>query len=287
LLGAAILRSETKWNESARLIDTVSSIGRSPRYSPAFRAVAEKVDIPPIRLQQIVATSRVNQIENLIHNMHSLWRKDWRPQLEISGREYLDEALSKGKGAVLWVAHFAFASLFTKMALFQAGYRISHISRPEHGVSKSRFGIRYLNWFRCKAENRYLKLRIVHSRHHPQLTKEAALAALSRNEVLSITVGAWEGRHLATGELFGSHYTVSTGAPGLAFLGGATLLPVFTTRDGRTGHYEVAVGAPLGKSSRSSREEFVCASTGKLLAQHEVAIRKAPEQWRGWSKLLA
>ena len=154
LLGAAILRSETKWNESARLIDTMSGIGRSPCYSPALRAVAEKLDIPPIRLQQIVATSRVNQIENLIHNMHSLWRKDRRPQLEISGREYLDEALSKGKGAVLWVAHFAFASLFTKMALFQDGYRISHISRPEHGVSKSRFGIKYLNWFRCEAENR-------------------------------------------------------------------------------------------------------------------------------------
>jgi hypothetical protein len=31
--------------------------------------------------------------------------------------------------------------LFTKMALSDAGYKVSHISRPEHGVSKSRFGI--------------------------------------------------------------------------------------------------------------------------------------------------
>jgi lauroyl/myristoyl acyltransferase len=286
LLGAAIFCPETKWNEIARLVDSMSNFRRSSDYSPELASVTEKLNTNSNQLQQIIATSRVNQIENLIINFHSLMRNEWRPKFEISGRQYLHQALSEGKGVVLWVAHFAFASLFTKMALFQAGYRISHLSRPEHGVSKSRFRIKYLNWFRCKAENRNLNLRIIYVRDQPQLARDAALAALGRNELLSITVGAWEGRHLATGELLGSHYTVSTGAPKLAFLTGAKLLSVFTTRNGETGNYEVAVSAPLAERYHSSQEEFIRASTHELMTRHEVAIRKAPEQWRGWGKVL-
>jgi lauroyl/myristoyl acyltransferase len=286
LLGAAIFCPETKWNEIARLIDSRSNFRRSLEYSPKLASVTEKLNINSNGLQQIIATSRVNQIENLIINFHSLVRKEWRPKFEISGRQHLDQAVSEGKGAVLWVAHFAFASLLTKMALSQAGYRISHISRPEHGVSKSKFGMKYLNWFRCKAENRNLNVRIIYLRHQPQLARDAALAALGRNELLSITVGAWEGRHLATGELLGSHYTISAGVPKLAFRTGAKLLSVFTTRNAETGNYEVTVGTPLAEQYRSSEEEFIRASAHELMIRHEVAIRKAPEQWRGWGKVL-
>ena len=36
--------------------------------------------------------------------------------LEIEGKKHLDDALAGGKGAVLWVTHFCFSNLFTKMA---------------------------------------------------------------------------------------------------------------------------------------------------------------------------
>jgi lauroyl/myristoyl acyltransferase len=284
LVGAAILCPEARWHQSATLIESVFH-RRDFRDPFAEKIVAERLGIAQEKLRHIVAMSGVNRTEHLIHVIHSLVRKNWRPRFKITGRQYLDEALANGKGAVLWVAHFSFASLFTKMALSQAGYRISHISRPEHGVSKSQLGIRYLNWFRRAAENRYLLHRIVYLRHQPEATKEAALAALDHNQVLSITVGAWEGRHLATGELLGSRYTVSTGAPGFAFAAGSKVLLVFTTRDS-TGDYTVAIGPPIGESFRSSREEYVYASTLELFSQHEPAIRQTPEQWRGWSSLL-
>ena len=287
LLGAATFCPNTLWHQCARLIEAIRDRSPHPHKASATETiVCERLGVRPDRLQQIIAASRVNQTEHLIHVIHSLLQKNWHPRFKITGRSHLDEALADGKGAVLWVAHFSFASLFTKMALGRAGYKISHISRPEHGVSKSQFGIKYLNWFRSAAEDRYLQHRIIHRRHQPEATKEAALAALHRNELLSITVGAWEGRHLATGELLGSRYTVSTGAPALAFAAGAKLLSVFTTRDSNTGDYNVAVGAPIADSSRSSREEFVYSSTLELFSRHEVAIRQAPEQWRGWSKLL-
>jgi len=286
LLGTAMLLPNTRWHKCANWIESGGARPGEPARSPVSAAVAAQLGVSEEQLRDIVAASRVNRTEHLIHVMHSLLRPRWRPGLEIAGRQHLDDALARGKGAVLWVAHFAFASLFTKMALADAGYRVSHVSRPEHGVSKSRFGIRYLNGFRVAAENRHLVRRIVHRRQEPSATRQAALAALGRNELLSITVGAWEGRHLATGALLGSRYTVATGAPGLAFASGASLLPVFTTRDRDGGAYRVAVGAPLGESGRSSGEEFVYAATFGLLLGHEAAIRACPEQWRGWSALL-
>jgi lauroyl/myristoyl acyltransferase len=286
LFGGAVLCPETRWCQIARLIESVDDRARKIPVSPhTAAAVAGRLGICEDKLRQIITASRVNRTEHLIHVIRSLLLENWRPAVEICGRRYLDDALADRKGAVLWVAHFAFASLYTKMALSQAGYRLSHISRPEHGVSKSRFGVKYLNGFRSAAENRYLQQRIVHRRHNPEATKEAALAVLRRNELLSITVGAWEGRHFATGELLGCRYAVSTGAAAFAFAAGAKLLTVFTTRDDSAGRYKVAIGAPLGESARSSREEFVRASTQELMARYEAAIQKNPEQWRGWSSL--
>jgi lauroyl/myristoyl acyltransferase len=287
LFGAALLCPRRRWHQVARLIEWTSGRVPSVPDSIPLLATAARLGTTMDELQRIMALSRINRTEHLIHVFHSLMRKDPCPEFEIFGMQHLDAALEEGKGAVLWVAHFSFASLYTKMALSRAGYRVSHISRPEHGVSKSRFGIKYLNRFRCAAENRYLQHRIVHLRDKPEATREAALAALGRNELLSITIGAWEGRHFASGELLGSRYKVSTGAPALAFAAAAPLLPVFTTRDDRTGQYDVAVGAPLGKSARSTREDFVHASMLELFGRYEAAIKKAPSQWRGWSALTA
>jgi lauroyl/myristoyl acyltransferase len=287
LLGLAMLGSKSRWHEYARMLESIGDRARKNRKSfPSTAIVARQLGVTEDGLARILAASRANRTEHHIHAIHSLLRRGWRPRFEITGKQHLDEALANGKGVVLWVAHFSFASLFTKMALGQAGYAISHISRPEHGVSKSRFGIRYLNWFRSAAENRHLRRRIVHLRHQPKATREAALKALRRNELLSITVGPWEGRHFATGRLLGCTYTVSTGAPAFAFTSGAKLVPVFTTRRDHGGDYRVAIGAPLGESAVSSCEEFVHASTLELFSCHEAAIRETPEQWRGWGKLV-
>jgi lauroyl/myristoyl acyltransferase len=287
LVVAAIFCPKRRWHQSASLIDSIGSRSHeSNSLSQSEIAVCQRLGINQGRLRQIIAASRVHRTEHLIHVIHSLANRNWVPRFEITGKHHLDDALRDGKGAVLWVAHFSFASLFTKMALSGAGYKISHISRPEHGVSKSRLGIRYLNWFRSVAENRYLSRRIVHLRHKPGTTKEAAVTALRNNELLSITVGAWEGRHLATGDLLGTRYTVSTGAPAFAFANGAKLLPVFTLRDADNGDYRVGIGGPLGELARASLDNFVRVTTLELFSLHEAEIRKRPEQWRGWNNIL-
>ena len=74
----------------------------------------------------------------------------------LQGREHLDEALGRGKGCVLWVAHFVFAPNIAKLALHDAGYKVSHLSRLDHGFSSTRFGIKWLNPVRSRFEDRLL-----------------------------------------------------------------------------------------------------------------------------------
>jgi lauroyl/myristoyl acyltransferase len=93
----------------------------------------------------------------------------WRPTIELHGREHLDEALRRGRGCVLWVAHFVFAPNVAKLALHDAGFKVSHLSRPDHGFSSTRFGIRYLNPVRSRYEDALLAERIVFDR--AQLTR--------------------------------------------------------------------------------------------------------------------
>ncbi len=169
----------------------------------------------------------------------------WRAPLKVTGQEHISEALSNGRGAVLWIAHFSFNALASKKALYAAGFRVSHLSRPEHGFSKSRFGIAVLNPIRVGAELRYLRDRIIIDRNRPLSAVQQARRYLEANRIISITAGAWEGGQVASVEIGGCRLEIATGAPGLAYLTGAALLPVFTLRDSGTTEICVAVDAPI------------------------------------------
>ena len=154
------------------------------------------------------------------------WRPGgWRLPIRLEGEERFRRALAGGKGAILWVAHFSSNALATKMALDRAGFRVWHISRPEHGFSKSRFGIRWLNPIRIRAERRHLAGRLEFDRAHPAKAMVAARRALRSGEIVSITAGAWEGRSLASAKLFGGSPRLAVGAPRLSLLTGAPAPP--------------------------------------------------------------
>ena len=152
----------------------------------------------------------------------------WDAPLFLHGSENLQTALQGGRGAILWIAHFSFNALATKKALHSAGFVAYHLSRPEHGFSKSRFGIRFLNPIRVRAERRYLRDRIIIERTMPGRSLLHARKHLAANEIISITAGAWEGAQTATVSIVGCQLELSVGAPGLAHLTGAPLLPVYT-----------------------------------------------------------
>jgi lauroyl/myristoyl acyltransferase len=209
----------------------------------------------------------------------------WTPEIALEGREHLKQALEQGKGAVLWVAHFSFNALAAKMAVAKAGFDVAHLSRPEHGFSKSRFGIRVLNPIRVKAELCYLADRIIIDRALPGGAKRAAEKLLRANGIVSITAGAWEGRSVASVNLLGATMELATGAPALADACGAVLLPIFTVREEATGVIKVIVQEPIAKPIESELPVRLAKMTQDFANRMEPFILAYPEQWRDWKSL--
>ena len=213
--------------------------------------------------------------------------RGWTPKIALTGAEHVDAALADGRGIVLWVAHFCFNSLAAKMAFHRAGYQVSHISRPEHGFSKSRFGIAVLNPVRVRTELRYLKDRIIIERAKPSASVRTARKRLAQNEIISVTAGAWEGAKVATVDVGGCALDLSTGAPGLALMSGAALLPVITVRDDATGEIRVIVKERLDTGFGTRNDDAIAAISQAFADLLMPFVTDYPMQWRDWEKIRA
>jgi lauroyl/myristoyl acyltransferase len=212
------------------------------------------------------------------------WRPGgWQPQITLEGEEHLKTALARGRGAVLWLAPFVFNSGPTKIVLHQEGYRVSHLSSPKHGVSETQFGAKYLNRIRCIPEDRYLADRIVFDSAAPSTAMRRMVRALKAGEVVSIVASSTEGYEMIKGPIFGGRLPVAVGAPRLAALTGAPLLPCFTVRDPKAG-WRIVVEEPIALASDRPSDERCIAAVAEFLARSEPWVRRYPEQWRAWSK---
>lgn len=197
----------------------------------------------------------------------------WRPEVPLTGREHIDAALAVGRGAILWISPFAFSDLVAKIGLAQAGYKLSHLSRPQHGFSETVVGMATLNRLRTRVEDRYLHDRVPIDVHGEQRSMLALRRIVRNNGVVGITVGAQTRNPHALpfghGEL-----SISAGAIRLAQITGASLLPVFAVRSGDL-DYQVHVEKPLetaGEDELRALEQYA-----DILHQY---IKRYPYQCR-------
>lgn len=208
----------------------------------------------------------------------------WHPRIELHGLDHLDAALRSGNGAILWVSHFVFNSTVTKIALYRLGHRVAHLSRPEHGFSKTRFGISWLNPIRRRAEDRFLDERIVIDRRQMISTMRRIRTRLGANGIVTITVGPWEGRQLADIPLLGGHLQVATGAITLAHQSNASLLPVFAVFDPEVDSFTLHIESPLDVPAGADKTQAVIAAASDYAARLVPYVRRYPDQWRGWGE---
>jgi lauroyl/myristoyl acyltransferase len=209
----------------------------------------------------------------------------WHPKITVQGRDHLEDALRIGKGCVLWVAHFVFAPNVVKVGLHELGYRVSHLSRPDHGFSSTQFGIRYLNPVRTAFEDSYLAERIVFDRAHPAAALMRARKTVARNGIVSFTAGAWEGSSVVEAGFLGNRITLAMGPVWLARTSGAVLLPVFAMRTTAPDEFAVEIDGPIDVCAASSEAECLVEAAKSFLLRHEPRLMKYPGQWRGWSSL--
>jgi lauroyl/myristoyl acyltransferase len=207
----------------------------------------------------------------------------WRPKLALEGEAHLIEALQGNKGVVLWVSPTVFNSLPTKIALHAKGYKVSHLSSPEHGYSETQFGVDVLNRVRCIPEDRYLAQRIVFDSETPTTAMRRMMRALKSGEVVSIVAANTEGFEMVVGPIFGGLLPVAVGAPRLAALTGAPLLPTFVVRDPELG-FRIVIEPPIPLDPKQPADERTVAAATEYLCRSEAWVRRYPEQWRAWSK---
>jgi lauroyl/myristoyl acyltransferase len=215
------------------------------------------------------------------------WRPGgWHPRMVLEGEEHLRQALARGGGAVLWIAPFVFNSGPTKIALGEKGYRVSHLSSVKHGFSETQFGISCLNRVRCIPEDRHLVARVVFDRNAPGTAMRRMMRALKAGEIVSIVAASTEGSDMVKGPILGGQLPVAVGAPRLAALTGAPLLPVFTMRDPALG-FRIVIESPIALAADTSSDERCVAAASEFLGRSEPWVRRYPGQWRAWSKWRA
>jgi lauroyl/myristoyl acyltransferase len=212
------------------------------------------------------------------------WRPGgWTPKLSVEGEAHLIAAMQGAKGAVLWVSPTVFNSLPLKIALHAKGYKVSHLSSPVHGYSETRFGVERLNRVRCIPEDRFLEQRIVFDSAAPTTAMRRMMRALKAGEVVSIVAANTEGFEMVEGPIFGGTLRIAVGAPRIAALTGAPLLPTFVVRDPELG-FRIVIEPPIPLDAKQSGDERTVAAATEYLRRSEPWVRRYPEQWRAWSK---
>jgi lauroyl/myristoyl acyltransferase len=240
-------------------------------------------DVSLDRAQAIARGMKAAVYENRCRDLRA-WRPGgWKGQFSLEGEAHLSEALKGGKGAVLWVSPSVFNSLPSKVALHAKGYQVSHLSSPTHGFSETRFGVEKLNRVRCIPEDRYLNQRIVFDSDAPTTAMRRMMRALKAGEVVSIVAANTEGFEMVRAPIFGGLLPVAVGAPRLAALTGAPLLPTFVFRDPALG-FRIVIEAPIPLDPKQSADDRTVAAATEYLRRSEPWVRRYPEQWRAWSK---
>lgn len=193
----------------------------------------------------------------------------WKPKISVKNLDILAGALAGGRGAVLWVANFDYANLVSKKALWDAGYRCHHLSRPDHGPSSSPFGRRFLNWCVQGAEARFLAERIVLSDEGDVAGLRRLRKVLSEGGIVSITAGS-SGRQTRTFTCRGVEYVLATGAASLAQSARAPLFAVFTLQTNPDWQsFDVVIEGPLTVVEGADRNEAVASLMQDFVDRHE------------------
>jgi lauroyl/myristoyl acyltransferase len=204
----------------------------------------------------------------------------WRPAIRLRGAERISAAEAAGRGVVLWSCPSAFGGLISKKALKAAGVALVNLRSAIHPYSGTRFGMKLVNPIRTRIEDRYLAGTVTLEGAGGVAALQQLREHLETGAVISIAANGSEGTPFEM-PFLGGTLKLSLGAPMLAALHGAPLLPVFTVADA-AGRFEVIVGPPIeAKSGRHAGEtarELARGYAGAL----EAHLRCHPVEWRGW-----
>jgi lauroyl/myristoyl acyltransferase len=205
----------------------------------------------------------------------------WEPAVRIAGFEHVHAALEAGRGAVLWVSHAFHGHLGAKVGFHRAGLKVVHLSTPAHGFSATKFGVRHLNRMQTRIEDRYIAERVLLPLQGQNAALQTLVKRLKSNRVVSITGQRGTGRTVDARFLDGT-MSLAPGAPTLAQITGAKLLPVFAFR-AADGVIDVTVEPEIVLDG--ARDAAIAAAVQSFATRSEPHVLRSPGQWLSWVQL--
>jgi lauroyl/myristoyl acyltransferase len=201
--------------------------------------------------------------------------------ITLEGIEHLEDALERGRGAIVWRMFFC-SSHVPMRALAEAGYPLVHLSHWDHGNRGLNWpGLRVFAPMYLKAEVRYLSERVVLPQNESLDYLRRLVARLEENHAVSI-FGNIQGRSPVSAEILGVKRLLASGAPSLARKTGAPLLTMRARRVARD-HYVVTIDPPIGVDARLGRRAFTESAVAEYARRVEAAVREHPESWYRWA----
>jgi KDO2-lipid IV(A) lauroyltransferase len=177
-------------------------------------------------------------------------RKYIEKNVRIEGREHLDNALSRGRGVLMFQAHFG-AFQMTMPAIGYSGYTMNQISASASVWKEESASEAQKRMFDIKARNEYT-LPVKHISVTSSL--RPLFNALKTNEIVGITVDGGGGKKVVPIRFLGREASFQTGAPDIAVSTGAEIVPAFIVTE-RNMKHRLIMHEPIGFDPLLGKEE--------------------------------
>ena len=214
--------------------------------------------------------------------------------IPIEGLEHLDEALERGKGAILATAHFGFGRMI-KPVLRSRGRRVLFVGDPPRPLPPDSRPEPRPRRRLTRAERLARELRLMGSGGREEMGGDIApglnllpcLQALEQNEVLVILPDGRRAQALHALPVAGIEIPFAPGAVSIARSTGAALLPSFVVDEpGRTGPASVrlVIHPPLDLQVSEDRRADIEENLRRFASVYEQQIRAYPHNFR-WDRV--
>lgn len=192
-----------------------------------------------------------------------------KERVSIEGRQHLDNALSRGKGAILVSAHFGnFPLMLAYLSL--SGYKTAGIMRSMRDAKAEEIFL---------AKRTKLGIKTIYNQPRSVCVNNT-IQALRNNELVVIPIDQNFGSGGVFVNFFGRKAATAAGPVVMAQRTGAALLPCFIIRQKDDSH-KIIFEPPLELKAGANSEETVLINIGHLTEIVESYIRKYPAEW-GW-----
>jgi len=185
-------------------------------------------------------------------------------RVQVRGRENLDAALAKGRGAILLTAHYGNWEL-VGATLVLLGYPVNVLAREQRhlGTNELLTGLRQRRGMKVIYTSRGLR---------------EVVRCLHRNEIVCILGDVNAGANGLFVDFFGKLASTAPGPAAFALRTGAAIVPGFTWRN--PDHTHISEFMPVMEMIHSGDyERDVLENTARLTKIIEEQVRRRPEQW--------